>query len=368
MTSPIESRAVCWAFTLICACVPSYGQTGGGPASAAPATAFQTTLNALASGNYPPQHSLLIYQHGELLLERYWAGDDLVYGKKHNRDFGPNDLHGTRSCTKSVVGLLIGIAIHEKLLPSLDTAAFQLFPDLDLESQPSFTESHRKITLAHLLTMTDGLDWQQYETTDHVNNESELEGSANAAAYVWSQPMKRVPGETFNYNSGSTALLARAVRRAAGKNIEQYAAESLFRPLQIERWEWLKDSDGEPAAHFGLRLTPRSMAKIGQLVLQKGKWKGKQVVPESWINSMSDHHNRTRRYGYQWWLEEFPVGTRIAEGVVAYGRGGQTIFVLPQQRAVVVLTAGHYDDNKAAGARNALLKDQILPELMVRQR
>lgn len=317
---------------------------------------------------YPPQHALLIFQNGELLLEQYWRGEDLVYGEKQDRDFGPDDLHGTRSCSKSVVGLLVGIAVHECLLPSLDTPAFALFPDLKLETRETFTDTHRTITLKHLLTMTDGLDWQQHESKDHVNNESKLEGSTDAAAYVWSQSIKRVPGETFNYNSGATALLARAVKRASGKNIEEYAAEELFRPLQIKNWEWLKDSDGEPAAHFGLRLTPRDMAKIGQLVLQNGKWKGQQVVPNSWIIAMSDHKNRTRRYGYQWWLEEFPVGDRIAEAVVAYGKGGQTIFVLPQQRAVVVLTAGHYDDSKAAGARNALLKDRILPELMARQR
>ena len=328
---------------------------------------FQTTMDALEKGQVPPQHSLLILQNGEFLLERYWPGDDLVYGVKKHREFGPDELHGTRSCTKSVVGLLVGIAVHDGLLPSLDTPAFSLFPDLNLESRDDFSRAHRAITLRHLLTMTDGLDWQQHASEDHPNNEAELESSSDVAAYVWSQPMRGIPGETFNYNSGATALLARAVKRASGKNIEEYAAEKLFGPLEINTWEWLYDNDGEPAAHFGLRLKPRDMAKIGQLVLQDGKWDGVQIVPYSWVTAMSDDRNRKRRYGYQWWLEEFAVGEKVAKAVVAYGKGGQTIFVLPQQESVVVLTAGHYDDNKAAGARKDILKQLILPELVARQ-
>ena len=332
-----------------------------------PTHAFQATLDSLEKGIYPPQHSLLIYQRGELLLEKYWRGDDLVYGIRKNRDFGPEELHGLRSCSKSVVGLLVGIAIHDGLLPSIETPAFTLFPDLDLASKETFTNVHRAITLEHLLTMTDGLDWQQHESKGHVNNEFELEVATDGAAYVWSQPMTRIPGEAFNYNSGATALLARAIQRVSGKNIEEFAAEKLFGPLQITNWEWLKDNDGEPAAHFGLRLSPRDMLKVGRLVLQKGKWNQQQIVPNSWIKAMSNHHDNSRRYGYQWWLEEFSMGDRVTQAVVAYGKGGQTIFVLPQEAAVVVLTAGHYDDNKAAGARKELLEKMILPELVANQ-
>lgn len=108
------------------------------------------------------------------------------------------------------------------------------------------------------------------------------------------------------------------------------------------------------------------VVKIGQLVLQGGRWKGTQVVPAAWIKDMSDHQNGTCKYRHQWWLETFSAGERPARAVVAYGKGGQTIFVLPQQDAVVVLTAGHYDDTKAAGARTKLMEQSILPELLAR--
>ncbi|MEO1495891.1 MAG: serine hydrolase [Planctomycetota bacterium] len=327
---------------------------------------FESVVSSLEQGDFPPQHALLIQQHGELQLERYWSGPDLVYGRPADRDFGPDDLHGTRSCTKSVVGLLVGIAVHEGLLPVLETPAHTLFPDLGLENQKGFSAKHREVTLEHLLTMTDGFDWQQHESDDHPNNEAELEQSDDVAAYVWSQPMKRAPGEAFNYNSAATALLARAVRRGSGRDIEAFAEEKLFGPLQIEHWEWLHDLDNEPAAHFGLRLTPRDMLKVGQLVLQDGEWNGKQVVPAAWIKEMSDHANGTRKYRYQWWLEDFSTTEQPARVVAAFGRGGQSIFVLPQQDAVVVLTAGHYDDNRAAGARKNLVRQVILPELLAR--
>lgn len=335
------------------------------PSSNAP---FQLVLRALESNKFPRQHALLVSQDGELLLEEYWRGIDLVYGKQQRRDFGPAELHGTRSCTKSVVGLLIGIAIHEGLLPPIDTPAYMLFGDLDLEQRESFTSAHRHITLEHLLTMTDGLNWQQRATKVHVNNEAELENSPDVASYVWSQPMRRSPGAAFNYNSGATALLARALQRVAGKDIEQYAAEILFGPLSIQKWEWLRDDDGSPAAHFGLRLLPRDMVKIGQLVLQEGNWNGRQVVPSTWIKALSDDRNGSRRYGYQWWLEQFAVGNDSCKAIVAYGRGGQTIFVLPEQNAVVVLTAGHYEDNHSAEARKVILEELILPELESRCR
>lgn len=356
-------------FIAMLLCQTSFGQdsTTGSPRQP-PVPSFQRTLESLESGLFPAQHALLIFQNGQLLLEKYWPGEDLVYGVRKDRDFGPEDLHGTRSCTKSVVGLLVGIAIHDGVLPSIDTPAFELFGDLGLEAQKSFSDAHRAITLKHLLTMTDGLDWQQHESKDHVNNESKLEGSIDAASYVWAQPMKRAAGTAFNYNSGATALLARALQRAAGKDIEQYAAEKLFGPLQIENWEWLQDSDGAPAAHFGLRLTPRDMLKIGQLVLQDGKWQGEQIVSQAWIKAMSDRRNPDQRYGYHWWLEKLSVDDATAEAVVAYGKGGQTIFVLPQQDAVVVLTAGHYHNNRAAAARTELLQKVILPELMLLHR
>ena len=324
---------------------------------------FDTALHLLESGKAPPQHSILIFQDGKMLLERYWDGPDLVYGRPKDRKFGPDDLHDLRSCSKSAVSLLVGIAIEEGLLPSVDTPAYKLFPDLKLDDKMSFTDLHRKISVSHLLNMTAGLEWQQYKSDDHVNNEAKLEGSRDAAAYVWAQPMSTKPGEKFNYNSGLTGLLGRAIKRRSGKSLEQYAKQKLFEPLGITKWEWLSDSDGDTAAHFGLRLTPPDMLKIGQLVLRQGEWEGQQLVPKSWIQDTSDHKDGSRRYRNQWWLESFKVNDRIFRVVAAHGKGGQRILVVPELNAVVVGTAGHYEDNRLVDKSNEFFDEHVLPKL-----
>lgn len=192
---------------------------------------FQATIECLENGDYPPQHALLILQNGDLVLEQYWPGEDLVYGVKKQRDFGPESLHGMRSCTKSVVGLLVGIANHDGLLPSIDAPAFELFADLELETRDGFTEAYRTITLKHLLTMTDGLDWQQYESQDHVNNESEFEQSANAAAYVWSQPMKRISGRKLQLQQRSHGLTGQGYKTRVRTNHRAVCGGEAFRAV-----------------------------------------------------------------------------------------------------------------------------------------
>ena len=327
--------------------------------------ALNGAIESTENGDFAKQHSILIYKDEELVVERYWSGNDGWRGK---RDFDADSLHDLRSCSKSVVGLLVGIAIDEKLIPAdLNTKAHKFFPDIAVGRPDLDSEDHRSITLENLLNMTDGFDWQQHETKDHVNNESEMESSKDSVGYVWSQPMKRQPGKEFNYNSGSTVLLAGVIKRVSGKNIEEYASEKLFKPMRIKEWEWMKTSDNEPGAHFGLRLTPRDMVKIGRLILQNGKWNGKQLVSKEWIGATTDHRNGSRRYANQWWLENDLIEEKNDQQVrcvAAYGKGGQNIFVLPDQKAVVVFTAGHYEDGKAAGDSIRFFKRKIIPLLV----
>ena len=327
---------------------------------------FTDTLLELDIASDPLLHSLLVFHKGLLIVERYWAGSDLVYGEPQDRAFGPHDLHDLRSCSKSVVGLLVGIALRDEKIPGAHFPAYTLFPDLKLEQSEAFTDRHRAIKIRHLLDMKTGLDWQQHESEDHVNNESKLEGSLNAAEYVWAQPMVSLPGQKFNYNSGATALLGRAIKRGTGNSLEKYAREKLFSPLEITKWEWLKDSDGDTAAHYGLRLTPRDMMKIGRLILQKGKWKGKEVVPKEWIESLLNYRGKDDSYRSQWWLEKYTIGNKKYRGIGAKGKGGQQILALPELGAVVVATAGHYEDREANQRANKFIRQEIVPKLLLK--
>ena len=341
-------RLLSLSMLLLC---PLLGQSQDTPGE----VRFKAALDALENGECAPQHALLIYQKGQLELERYWPG----VGRLGKQDFGPDTLHDLRSCSKSVVGLLVGIAIADGTLPPLSTPAHSLFP------KRTVSESHQAITLGHLLHMTDGLAWDQNTQDEKRNDEWQLESSADPIGYVWSRPMARTPGAEFHYNSGATALLAGAIQRKTGMTIERYAAKKLFAPLSIEKWDWLVDADLQPGAHYGLRLAPPDMLKMGRLVLQNGRWMDRQLVPKSWIRAMSDHSEKPkRRYGFQWWLDDYQLGEREIHVTAAYGKGGQKIFVIPKAQAVVVFTAGHFNDHRAAGTSNKLFRKQILPVLL----
>ena len=189
---------------------------------------FKAALDALERAEFATQHALLVYQNDELELERYWPG----VGRLGKQDFGPNVLHDLRSCSKSVVGLLVGVAIKEGALPAVTTPAHTLYP------KQVVSKAHRAITLEHLLHMTDGLAWDQNTSEERKNDERQLESSVDSISYIWSRPMARKPGAKFHYNSGATALLAGAIQRKSGMNIERYAAEKLFEPLGIKKWDW----------------------------------------------------------------------------------------------------------------------------------
>ena len=212
--------------------------------------------------------------------------------------------------------------------------------------------------------MTDGFQWNQNPKDGGINNEAQLEIAKDGIEYIWSLPMAREPGESFNYNSGATALLAGAIQRASGVDIEAFAAKTLFEPLGITHWEWMRDADKTPGAFWGLRLTARDMLKIGRLVLQRGEWQGCQIVSPKWIDATSERKGGKRRFGYQWWLEERTIGKHVVPSVEAAGKGGQMIHVFPDQDAVVVVTAGHYENRDGARTWFDLLKKQIIPELL----
>src|SRR5262249_9762111 len=128
--------------------------------------------------------------------------------------------------------------------------------------------------------------------------------------------------------------------------LDQFAREALFAPLGIEDWEWGRMASGDPGASWGLRLRPRDLAKLGQLVLNRGSWQGRQLVSSDWIEAMTAPQQRLRQgnaYGYLWWLGSETVDGREIELVSGLGWGGQLLLIAPHLDLVLVVTAGVYD-------------------------
>src|SRR6266550_407366 len=248
-------------------------------------------------------HGVVVARHGVLVYEDYFSGKDQRWPQQH---WGqplvdtPHDVHtkhDLQSITKSIVGILVGIALDRHLIENLDTSVLSFFPE--------YTDLHdpdrERITLRDLLTMRSGLRWPH---KPYLSMARRMEAAPDPYRFVLQQPAVAAPGTNWHYNNGSAELIGAILRKATGRSLDQFAKEGVFDPLRIEDWEWGRMANGDPAASWGLRLRPRDLAKIGQLVLDHGAWQGQQIVSAAWIKEMTTPQiirQHASSYGYLWW-------------------------------------------------------------------
>ena len=298
-------------------------------------------LNAAKESNV---HAVLVVRHGTLVFEHYFSGSDEVWGRPIGKiAFGPEVRHDERSATKSVIALLLGIAIDRGLIKGIDEPVLSFFPEYaDLRAPEK-----DRITLRHLVTMSAGLEWHEIDVpyTSADNSEIRMELSGDPYRFTLGQPVVAPAGDVWNYNSGGTEVVAAVLKKVTGKPVDDFARDLLFQPLGITDVEWPRDAHGNVIAAGALRLRPRDLAKIGQLVLQRGNWKGTQVVPAQWIvaatmpqiDGLSPYF-----YGYFFWLGRSLVDGREMQWAAAVGLGGQRVFIVQELDLVVVINAGLY--------------------------
>jgi CubicO group peptidase (beta-lactamase class C family) len=290
-------------------------------------------------------HAVLVARGGKLVFERYSKGTDEIYDQRvANATFDADTLHDMKSVSKSVASLAFGIAIDRGLIRSVDEPIFSFFPELsDLR-----TPEKDRLQLLHALTMSVGLKWVEAtpSTGNLDNDEARMHMSPDQCRYVLGLPSTAPPGQEFFYNTGTLALLSAIMHKATGRPLDEFVRENLFEPLGITRLDWRRYR-GETDAGGGLRMRPRDMAKIGQLVLAGGRWNGRQLVSKAWIGaSMTPRIEATGRYfyGYLWWLGRSFHHGREVHWAAALGRGGQSIHIVPELDLVVAVTAGYYQD------------------------
>jgi CubicO group peptidase (beta-lactamase class C family) len=356
--NPFVSRAIVVAMLALLA-QPAFAQATQTPRlDGAALTSLEQRLSSGAFGNV---HSVLVVQDSRTIVERYFAGPDERRGTPLSSvTFNADTLHDLRSVTKSVVSLLFGIAQSEGLIAGLDTPILDYFPEY-----PELRTAERsQIRLSDALSMTSGLHWDErtFPYTDRRNSETAMDFAADRYRYIISQPEDASPGTRFNYSGGDVALVAAIIARAAKMPIETYAEQKLFGPLGITSFEWLKDRTGIAYAASGLRLRPRDMAKIGQLLLQRGRWETRQVVPENWVQTATTAHANVQgdarcgvQYGYFWWLGTICSGGGRTSVVFATGNGGQNIWIVPSLNLVVVSTMGFYNGPEGDRVANQII-------------
>jgi CubicO group peptidase (beta-lactamase class C family) len=290
-------------------------------------------------------HAVLVVRHGVLVYEHYFTGEDEAVGRGPlgRVAYDADKLRDLRSITKSVTSLLVGIALDRGWIKDIDTSVLSFFPEyVDLR-----TPEKDGITLRHLLTMSAGFAWNDPSMSfgNAADGETPMIRAADPYRYLLEQPPAEKPGQVWNYSSGETGLLAAVLYRASGKGLDALAQEVLFDPLGIRDVEWARYANGDPIAGWGLRMRPRDIAKIGQLVLDHGRWQGKQIVPETWIAQSTAPQIDAKGsvfYGYLWWLGRSLVERREVDWIAGVGLGGQRLFIVPDRDLVVVVTAGLY--------------------------
>ena len=294
---------------------------------------------------FPAVKSVLVVRNGYVVFENYYQGYDR------------SDYHHVFSVTKSVISALVGVALKDDRIESLDQRLSEFFPE---HFGPGTDPRKGQITVENLLTMTNG-----FRLNSFYNNKGfeQILSSDDVVEASIGQPMAKEPGEEFNYNDGDAHLLSAILTKTTGQSALAYAHENLFGPLGIDsdpdasiqavpanfrRFEqagfvWADDGQGNSVGAFGLKLTARDMAKIGYLYLQDGRWEGRQIVPRGYVRASTREQVETgyspagvpAGYGYLWW-------TRKVEGYRAFyasGYGGQLIYVIPELNLVAVIVS-----------------------------
>jgi len=311
-------------------------------------------------------HAVVVARHGRLLFEQYFPGYDEPWGLNDGQhEFDATTRHDMRSVSKSVVSLLVGIAIDRKLIRSVDESVVKFFPDYSAQKSPGWDN----ITLRHLLTMSSGIQWDENRGwKDPKNDEPHLSNEADPIGYVLSKPIAAPPDTVWTYNGGGTDLLGNIIERVSGKSFEAFAREMLFAPLGITDWQWMKYPNEKIAPAAGLRLRPRDAAKIGQLVLNKGDWNGKQIVSAKWIEQSVTprfqalgYFGGLFYYGQQWWMGRTLSGDKDVKWIAAQGLGGQRLFIVPELDLVVMTTSGLYGSERQGQAALDILANFIIP-------
>lgn len=298
-------------------------------------------------------HGVVVLRNDRLVLERYFDGVDSVrgIGAVGRVAFKPETLHDLRSCSKSIVGLLYGIALAQGIVPPPEAPLFSAFPE---HSGLANREGRDRLLIQHVLTMTMGTDWDESSLpySDPRNSEIAMDNAKDRYRYILERPVIDTPGTHWTYCGGATALLARMIAKGSGKTLHEFAREHLFDPLGMGPTEWATGEDGEPFAASGARMSIRDLARIGTLMLHGGNFGQRSIVPAEWVTrsvTPAVSADELRRYGYQWFALDIAFGKpkgwapgRLERMWMAQGEGGQRLFIIPALQLVIAITAGNY--------------------------
>lgn len=272
-----------------------------------------------ADGNLWSMRSLLIFRNGKLVAESYL---------KDNNDI--TTRHLIWSCTKQVLGVLVGIAVQDGLIEDInDPISKYLVPEI-LDHPDK-----KDITIEDLITMRSGIGFSNEGLGGHTDLLLR-QIPDESVPFILSIEKNGETGVTYNYNDGNPHLISAIIQRQSGKPLDQWADEVFFSKIGFTNYHWDRYKDGITFGAFGISTTPRELAKIAQCVLNKGTWNGVQLVDSTWIANMSTPQVRRKDefyLGYYWVIDP------SRNLYFMDGHGGQYAFVVPGKNIIIVMTA-----------------------------
>jgi CubicO group peptidase (beta-lactamase class C family) len=266
--------------------------------------------------------SLVVCRDGVIVAEEYYNG------------FRADSIKSVMSVTKTVTSLLVGLAIEKGYIKDINDPISRYLTGI-----VTFPDNVKAgITVEQMLEMTFGHSWNGTKAESLYSTFASMEDHLQ---YIIDLPLVAAPGTVFNYSDGASHLLSVIITESSGINTLDFAVQNLFGPLDIPNFSWGKDDRGYPGGASNLKISPHDMVKIGNLILNHGRYNGIQVVPEKWITAMTTTKISTNNdipfgpeYGYQIWINSESTHKYF----FAMGWGGQFIFIMPDQNLVVVAT------------------------------
>jgi len=331
-------------------------------AANAAAASLDAVTTEVKAGNFKQITSVVVAQHGKILYEQYFDNE------------GADGLRNTRSVTKTVAGMLVGAAVDRKLIRP-DTPVLPFFKDRQPLASPD--QRKAKIVVEDLLTMSSMLECDDDNQFSRGNEERMYLVEDWSRFYLdlpikgfadWvPKPEKQPYGRAWSYCTAGVTLLGPILEKAAKRPVPGFADEVLFKPLGITSVKWQFQPLGPAMTGGGIGMRSKDLLKLGQLYLNGGKWEGKQIISADWVKRSIAPHANARDdidYGYLWWLQPFKMGERKLPSFGMSGMGGNKVYVLPEQDAVVVITTTNFQMRGAHPNSDKLLTTLVLPVLL----
>jgi CubicO group peptidase (beta-lactamase class C family) len=313
------------------------------------------------SNRYAGINSILISKGNKLQYEHYFNG--------FNRD----SLHDSRSSFKSITSLLVGIAIDKGLIKDINQKVYSFFPEYGVVTD----ERKKAMTIKNLLEMESGFDCDEWRD-DGKNCEQAMTDTKDWVKFSLDLPMKNEPGKVWAYTSCNPMIISGIISNVAHISVMDFARKYLFEPMGITRYRWTVDPAGHAMTAGSFYILPADMLKIGEMVKDKGMWKGKRIISEKWINESTNavipipdfsftRYSKSKVaipqpafYGYYWYAEQIKTAAFAENVQFASGNGGQFIMVIKNLNLVVVFTQSNYNKSRAKQAFD-ILASYIIP-------